>query len=833
MWVKTAHRLLQQEARRGELSIILLAIALAVMAVYSLSGFASRVQQALESRSSAFLAADRVVRSAYPIDPALYQDLLDPDTVRTAHLLEFQTMVYAGDEFLLTSVKAIEGPYPLRGELRVRVAGADQDGLWQGPPAPGTVWLQERLLQALGVSIGDSVEVGRSRLVVAGVLVAEPDTSFNVFRAGPRLMMNRADVEAAGVVLPGSRLTYLDLFAGEETALERLGRGLAPRLAPNQEWYGIRDGSSPLAGALQRAEKFLLLASLLGVILAATAIAVAARRYTERHYDPVAVFKTLGFPRRAIRNLYAWQLLIITSLGTLLGLAVGQGLQWIALELVADRLPAELPAASWKPLWMAVLTGVLCATLFSFTPMLRLLGVPPMRVIRRDLEMPARLQWLAMLLAGLALLTLIVLFSRDLTLSLSLFGSAAAIGVVLMGVSRLMILLGRRASREQGGAVGLALAGLYRRAGSNAVQVMSFALALMLLVTIVVLRSDLIDDWQQQLPEGTPNHFLVNVSEAELDPLTQLLEGSGIRRSELFPMVRGRLVAINGEPVQDQIGQTGRGEEERGRPGVGRELNLTWRQDLPPANTLVSGQWWSDASGAEVSVETEIAGRLGIGLGDEVTFLMGGETRSATVTSLREVDWNSMQPNFYMIFSPGALAGFPASYIGAFHLQPQQKPLLNELLRQHPTVTILELDTIIRQIQGVIQQVSVALQYIMLLVVAASVLVLFAQTQASFEERRQEMVILRTLGASGRFIRRTIQNEFVALGLFAGVLAGMAAELTLFLVQTLVLEMPWQFHGGLWLIAGLAGGLFVGGVGRLACRPLLTQNALKQIRQLG
>ncbi len=873
MWFATANRLLAQEARRGDLTIILFAIALAVMAVYSLSGFANRIQQALESRSSSFLAADRVLQSAYPLPESLYADLL-PDTgrtpdagkptvvageataeegsavreamaeeggaaetsrplIETARMLQFQTMAYAGDAFLLVNVKAVEGAYPLRGDLLIKSTPAAPAVVTRGPPPAGSLWLEERLLGALQVAVGEVVEIGNQRLTVAGIVAAQPDLSFSVFRAGPVVIINQADVEATGVVLPGSRLTYKVLFAGDEGPLRSLEKALKPRLEPNQEWSGIKDGDSPLAAALQRAEKFLLLASLLGVILAATAIAVAARRYTERHFDPVAVLKTLGFPRRVIRNIYAWQLLVITVLGALLGLLAGYALQEVALILVRDKLPAVMPPPSLKPLLMAVVTGVVCSLLFSFTPMLRLLGVPPLRVIRRDLEMSGRLQWLAYLLSGLCVYALIWLFSGDWLLSASLFASAVLVGAILLVCSRLLLHLGRRASLRQGTALSLALAGLYRRANSNAVQILSFSLAIMLLVTIVILREEMIAEWRQQLPEGTPNHFLINVAPEELEPVSELLAANGIRQAHLYPMVRGRLVGINDEPVTDKVSKDADVESERGRQGAGRELNLTWQEQVPSANRIIAGRWWQEPGVAEVSVESRIASRLGIELGDTLRFMIGGETLSAEVSSLREVDWNTMQPNFYMVFSPGALGGYPASYIGSFYLPAQQKPIINDLLARHPTIPVLDVVAIIRQVQAVVDQVSVALQYIMLLVVAAAVLVLFAQTQASFEERRQELVVLRTLGAGAAYIRRTIQSEFVLLGLMAGILAGWAAELTLFLVQTQVLDMPWRPHWWLWVLAGASGALFVGLAGRLACRSLLTHSALQQIRQLG
>lgn len=837
MWVKVAGRLLLQEARRGELTVIFLAIALSVLAVYSLAGFSGRIQAALESRSSGFLAADRVLESAHPIDPALYEDLLTPSAgtrgVQSARLLQFQTMVYAGEQYALVNVKAIEGPYPLRGELTVRQNGSDSPEDWKGPPPAGQVWLEERLLGALKIAAGDWIEIGNTKLQVGGVLIAQPDTSFSIFRAGPTVMMNQVDVDATGVVLPGSRLTYRVLFAGSTEARAVLESELPKRLAPNQEWFGIKDGDSPLAAALVRAEKFLLLASLLGVVLAATAIAVASRRYAERHFDPVAVFKTLGVPRATLRHIFIFQLGVLTLAGVVVGLGLGFLIQEGALWAMRDAVPADLPPPGLRPLGLAVLTGCICSTLFSLTPLLRLLAVPPLRVIRRDAGMGGNWHWLALSLTGLSLFLLTALFSGDWILSISLFASSVVIAMTLLALSYVFMAVGRRLSSDHGSALGLALAGLYRRASQNGIPIVSFAVALMLLLTIVILREEMIQEWRNQLPEGAPNHFLVNVAPEELSAVEALLAESSVERSDLFPMVRGRLSAINGEPVTDKVSKDEDQESARGRQGVGRELNLTWRETLPPANRLVEGKWWAPGDDHPgVSVEQRIAQRLKIKLGDQLTFLIGGETLTAPVTSVREVDWNTLQPNFYMIFAPGALSQYPASYIGAFHLEPEQKSLINRLLAAHPTVSVLEIDTIIRQIQAVIDQVSLALQYIMLLVVGASVLVLLAQTQASFEDRRQEMVVLRTLGAGRAFIHRSITQEFVAMGVLAGLLAGLATDLTLFLVQTYLLKMAWSPHPGLALFAAVSGALVVGAAGRWACRSLLSRSAQQQIREL-
>lgn len=833
MWMRTSHRLLRQEVRRSELRIMVLAIALAVLAVYSLAGFSARVQDTLVSRSSGFLAADRVLRSAHPVDEAIYQPLLASlpadNGIELAQMLEFQTMAYAGETFLLSSVKAVSGPYPLRGKLVLKSAGGQSD--WQGSPEPGEAWLDRRALTALGVSLGEEVEVGLSRFTVMAEVIAEPDASFNVFRAGPRIFLNQADMAATGVIQPGSRLTYKVLFAGPESSLDALGKALESRLSENQEWFGIEDGESPLARALDRARKFLLLASLLGVILAATAISVAARRYTERHFDPVAVFKTLGMPQREIASLYAYQLLLITLAGIAIGLVGGYALQEVALRLVASELGEALPGVDYKPLLLACLTGLICAGLFSLTPMLRLARVTSMRVIRRETDYAGELQWLSVLLTGLSLFLLIWLFSGELGLSVALFGAIAVCGVAMLVLSRLMLAGARRWGKRRG-SLALGVAGLYRRANSNSIQILSFSVGIMLLLTIVVLRHEMIAEWQQQLPEGTPNHFLVNIAPHEVQPVTEWLQSRQVPRSDLYPMVRGRLTDINGERLTERASKDEDSRSDRGRDGVDRELNLTWRDTAPEGNELLAGRWWRDRQENGVSVESGLASRLGIQLGDQLSFLIGGERFDAPVTSIRAVDWASMRPNFYMIFSPGALSDFPASYIGSFYLAPEQRSWIPELLGTYPTITVLDIEALIGQIQKVIDQVALALQYIMLLVVAASLLVLFAQTRASFEERRREMVILRTLGASARFIRQSIQWEFVALGLLAGVLAGWMAELSLYLIQTHVMSMVWKPHPLLWVIAAVAGALGVGLAGRIACGSLLKTTALQQVRQL-
>ena len=837
MWFKSALRLLKQELKRGELTVICLAIVLAVAAVFSLSGFSDRISQAMVLKSSNFLAADKVLSSAHPVDKAWLTEATEQG-LEQASLVYLDSMLFAGDEMLFVDVKAIDGPYPLRGELKIAPGLEHAGKTTVGPPPPGSVWVAADVLFRLGIAIGDSIELGDAQLAIAGIISEEPDQSFSIFDTAPRVLLNQVDLPATGVLQPGSRVYYRYLFSGESEQLGNYYQWLKPQLEANHNWRDIKSENSPIARALGRAERFLMLASLLGIILAATAIAVAAKRYSQRHLDAVAVLKTLGASHQQIRAIFSFHLGVITLVATLIGLALGYGLQAVAIELAADYLPAELPELGWRPLISAVATGVLCAGLFSLVPMIRLFKVPPMRVIRRDLLLPAvnRVAHGAIIL--LAVFSLLLLYSRDLKLSLIILAAALVITGLMLLAAQALIRLGRRSRFGAASPWQLAIAALYRRMGDSSMQIVSIATAIMLMLTIVLLRSEMISEWRNQLPADAPNHFLLNVAPEEVAPIEALFADNQISSTALYPLIRGRLSSIDGEAIMGWDSEANKKEEEEGRErnrrrGVGRELNLTWQQDLPATNKLVEGQWWSaDSTRPEVSVEAELAENLEIDLGDELELLIGAETITATVTSFREVNWRNMRPNFYLILSPAALADFPSTFISAFSLPKEQKPVLTELLKRHPTVSVIAVDLILAQLQKVIEQVSVALFYIMILVVSASLLVLLVQIQSSYQERHQDMVILRTLGARTGLLRNAIAIEFVLLGALAGFIAAAATEVALYLLQTQVFEMPWRWHGELWLLAAAAGGLLVAVVGMIACRGLLRHSPADMIRQL-
>ncbi|SHH37815.1 ABC transporter permease [Ferrimonas marina] len=806
-----AWRLFRRELFGGQLKLITAALALAVLAVTSLGLISERLKQGLLSEATQFLAADRVLVSPQPVDETLLQQARDLG-LETAQTLSFQSMLFTDTGLQLVSVQAVSDGYPLRGQI---------DPLLPLPgllPAAGALWIDGRLHNQL--ANGEQVELGNSELEITGAFARLPDGGFNVFASAPTVLMRLDDVEATGVVQPGSRLTWRYQFAGSATALKAFEDQLLPTLTTSQRWQDVRNQETPLARAIQRAEQFMLLATLFGIALACAAVGVAARRYCQRHYDVVAMLKTLGASHRQVRGIFALHLGLTTLLGIALGLASGllmaQGLIWALPETLRDTLA---PTQLWRPVALGCTTGLVAAIGFTLYPMLRLMSVPPLRVLRRDIE-PAHLgMGLNAALSIVALASLAWLYSGSWVMTWILLAGAGLLTLLLAAVAWGMLSWGRTLGMRTGSPLQLALAGLRRRANDNVLQLVGFSVALMLLLTVLALRQDLLQDWQSQLPEGTPDHFLVNIAPDQTEAMDAFLAERNVVATDLYPVVRGRLSAINGETVQRRV--TKEDPEPEGPRGIGRELNLTYRIELPPNNPIEAGQWYSPDATDEVSVELEVAERLGIGLGDTLSFTVEGQTFTARVTSLRKVNWETMQPNFFMIFPPETLAPFASTYIASF-LHPEGQPdLVPQMAQRFPTVSVLDVGTMIEQLRQVVDQVAAALGFVLLVVLAASSLLLFAQTEAGMASRRQELAIMRTLGASGSLLKRAVSWEFALLGALAGILAVAVAELVLFLVKTQLFQLVVQPHWNWWWSIPLGGALLIGVLGRWACRRLL------------
>lgn len=844
MWFKPATALLKQQIKRGELTIFILAIALAVTSVFSLSGFGERLNQALVAKGSNFLAADRVLSSAHAIDESILNRAQNYQ-IKAAEYLSFNSMVFHGDEMLLAYTKAVKGPYPLRGELKISdkplidVPLDTQGTVRVGPPPQGQMWASPELLVRFNAKIGDKVDVGDTTLTIGGIVTNEPDGSFSIFNSSPTIFINDLDVAATNIVQPGSRVYYNYLYSGEDEQLKEFYQAIKPDLKTNQNWQDIKGENSPLANSLERANQFLLLSSLLGIILAATAISVTASRFSQHQLDTVALLKTLGTNDSTIRKIFVYQLATLAAIGIALGLLVGFILQEAAFALVQhylpQSLPKELPGLGAKPLLIALSTGAICAALFSLTPMLRLFSVPVMRVIKRDMDSAPLGLWKNGLVFGGAIFILLLTYSQDIKLSLITLTIAAVIALVLSSMAWVIIRLSRGKQFSAASPFKLAMASLYQRANQASMQIASIATAVMLMLIVLLLRNELIDEWQSQIPEGTANHFLGNVTPDQVGEIEALMKKYDVETSDLYPIIRGRVSQINDDVVggYDSEGNVDNERKRSGRRGFGRELSLTWRDEKPDGNPITQGEWWDPSdTDLQVSIEADAAERLEINIGDKLTTLIGEEEVVATVTSVRDVHWRSMRPNFMLIFNRPALGDMPSTYISSFYVDKEQHPVLKELLINYPTISLIKIDRLIKQLREIIEQVSLALSYIMFLVVCAAILVLLVQIQASYQQRHQDLVILRTLGAGKKLLQRSIAIEFLISGALAGFIAALTTELALWLIQTFVIEMPWQPHPTLWLLATAVGSLFVAVIGTRACKPLTVLSPNELIRNL-
>jgi len=821
-----AMKLLRRDFASGELRILAVALTLAVTLVTSVALFVDRLHGGIVNESGRFLAADRVLQSPAPIDPQ-WLDKATSLSLQQAQTLSFQTMVMVGDNMQLASVKAVNAGYPLKGELSIGKAAFESAvSVTHGPPR-GTVWVDARLLPLLGVDVGDTVQIGDATLRIDAVLVNEPDRGANLFSFGPRVLMHLDDVASTAVIQPGSRVEYKYLFAGEPPALKEFATWLQPLLSDSQRLVDLAENQPTIAQSLERAQRFLLLGGALGVALAGVAVALSAQRYAERHWDYVALFKSFGATSAMINALYLQQMLLLAVATTIAGCIIGIVIQAAFMQLLGTIISITPPPMTWQPLLLAAVTDVVCLLAFAYPSIHALKRITPMRVLRRDLDGSAS-RVLGALVGALAMFGLMWIYSRSLLLTLAV---AAGVGcaVVLLGVTAFALLrLLRNVPLRAGTAWQLALATLWRHARSNSGQILVFSLCILLLLTMTTVRTALLQDWRQQLPAGTPNYFLINVAPGEVAPISQVLKKEGIEPQGLYPMVRGRLTHINGELVREKVSK-----DIRERAGVERELNLTWTDELPSDNRIVAGSWWSQGeSRPMVSIESKLAQRLDIHMDDMLRFSIGGIDIDAKVTSIRDLDWDRMRPNFYMIFPPQMLRDYPATYMTSFYLPAEKKTLLTQFVRRFPTVTLLELESIITQIRAIVDQVSLAVEVVLGLILVAGLLVLFASVQATVDDRKREAALLRALGARTRLLAGSLLIEFVLLGAIAGTLAAAGCELAVFILQTQFFGMHAQWHGELWLIGPLAGGFIVAAAGWISTRRVLNTPPIEVLREV-
>jgi putative ABC transport system permease protein len=832
MWVKLAFKLFSREFRRGELTIIFAAIALAVLTVFSLSSITERIGLNIEQKSSDFIAADRRLSSNHAFESDILEEAKEFN-LKTAQMLFFDSMLFANDELILGSIKATTQGYPLRGKISIKDSLKSAAYDVETGPKSGNVWLTEGLFYTLNINVGDQVELGAGVFTVSKVLINEPDAPFFSLSGNKRVLLNYSDIPKTKAVQPGSRVFHRLLFAGNEQQLSNYYTWLKPQLKSNQNWEGIKDRQSPLGENLDRAERFLLLAGLFGIMLAAVAMAVSAKRYCERQYDPVAMMKTLGGSRTTIRNIFLLHLSLVTIFSIVIGLMIGFVLQYIGAGYLSQFMGTELPQSGLRPWLLSAFIGVVCALMFSLKPLLDLFDIPPLRVLRRNLGDSLTISRIHVGVSLLTIFVLMWLFSGEIVTTLILFGSTLLVIIVLFGISRLFFAAGRRLGLSPGSSWSLAIATLQKRANANAIQLISFALAIKLMLFLVVLKNDMISDWQMQVPDDAPNMFIINIAEQEVDPLTQFFNDQGISHEAFYPVFSGRVDAVNDEAFERRVSkQEGEENNKDARKGVRREPNLTWLDDLPDGNEITEGSWFNGGDDIEVSVFEGWKDSLDLKLGDTITILVNEQNINVKVTSFRSVDWGTLKPNFVMILSPNMAGKVPVTYFSAAKLQDKDTKAVSQLLQRYPTISMIDIKSRIEQAQSIISQVTLAIGFVLSIVLISGALVLISQVQASLAERMQEVVILRTLGAKGRLIKLATLYEFLLLGAISGFVAAMVSDIALLIIQQQLFSIEGRLHPYVWVLGPVSGALFVSAIGYMMVSRTMKQNTQGLLRSL-
>lgn len=829
--------------RAGQLRFLLIALIVAVAALSAVGFFVDRLRSGLNRDAHQLLGADLVISADQPVNAAWRAEasrrgLLLADTVT------FPSMAQAGEGeqslSQLASIKAVSPGYPQRGKLKITTNIAEASDAVGKPtdqvPAPGTLWVDAAILSTLNARLGDTIKLGDKAFTVTQLIASEPDRGASFLNFAPRVMLPLSDLPATALVQDGSRVSYRLLLSAPPAKADQIAayQGWVEQQISTQNIKGVRvesleSGSPQMQSTLERADRFLSLVGLLSAMLAAVAVAMAARRFMLRHLDACAMLRCLGLTQNQVTAMYVIEFLIVGLVGSVIGVAVGFGGHLILLELLGKLVQGDLPPVSILPALQGVATGMLLLLGFALPPILQLRNVPHNRVIRREQAPPQPLA-LATYGMGIGVFVLLLLWQAG-DLKLALLTAAGFLGgFALFGLAGWLGIRSLRSLRGLFNHQGwrFAVTSLQRRPGATVIQVVSLALGLMALLLLTVVRGDLMQAWRNATPPDAPNRFIINILPEQKEPLAARLAKAGVAEAPLYPMIRGRLVAVNDQTVTEQTYQ-----DDRAKRLADREFNLSTMAQMQQENQIVAGQWFGNAPGApaEASVEEGIAKTLGLKLGDRMRFDIAGEKVEAKVTSLRKLEWGSMRVNFFVIINPEAMKDTPQTWITAFHLPPAHADLGNALLRDYPNLTVVDVGGVLKQIQAVLDQVVTAVEFLFAFTLASGLLVLYAALMGSQDERTREAGLLRALGATRRQLAQAQLIEFSLVGALAGLLAASGAAAMGWALATYQFKFAWSFAPGVWLFGLLAGALCAIAGGWLGLRNVLKHPPLQTLRE--
>jgi putative ABC transport system permease protein len=820
-------RMTWRDWRAGELRFLMLALIVAVASLASVGFFVDRMRAGLQRDAHQMLGGDLVINSDQPIPPA-WKEQAQALGLQSAETLAFPSMAISlQGTARLVSLKAVSTGYPLRGQVKLRHGKQEQATTLI--PASGTVWLDQAVLNVLGVQVGDQIKLGESTFSIAQVIASEPDRGTSLMNLAPRVMLNMQDMPATQLNQNGSRISYRLLLAGSDTRIAAFQTWVQAEIARAQikgvRLESLESGRPEMKTTLDRAEKFLALVALLSAMLAALAIAMAARRFMLRHLDACAMLRCLGLTQRQVTWLFFIEFLLLGVIASLLGVALGFAAHYALLQALGNLVSHDLPPPGILPAAQAALTGLFLLLGFALPPILQLRNVPHNRVIRREQDAPKAMPVLTYALGLSVFVALLIWQTRDVKLGLLVAGAflAGLAGFALvawLAVRALQPLRGlfRHASWR------FALTALQRRPAATITQVVALSLGLFALLLLTVIRADLVAAWKQATPADAPNQFVINIQPDQKEDITRRLRQ--VTTPVLYPMIRGRLIAVN----QQTIGRDTY-REDRARGLIEREFNLSTMRELQAGNTISAGRWYQDKQ-PEASVEEGIAKTLHLKLGDVLTFDVAGQQVQATITSLRKLEWGSMRVNFFVIINPTAMAQMPQTWITSFYLPPQQADFVNGLTRDFPNLTVFDVGAIIRQVQDVVDQVVAAVEFLFLFTLISGLLVLYAALLASQDVRMKETALLRALGASRKQLSQAQWIEFLLLGSLAGLLAATAASAMGWTLAHTVFEFEWNFEPLVWLLGTGAGAVCALAGAWLGLRNILRQAPLQSLREI-
>jgi len=825
-YFKLALRLLWRDARSGELTILLMALIIAVTSSTAISLFSDRLQGTMNQQAADFMAADLLITSPTKVANA-WLEKAQQLNLKAANGAEFSTMLIENDQLLLSSLKAVSQHYPLRGYLKTRQADyQDEQKVYSGPKV-GKVWVDQRVLTSLNLSIGEPLQVGELSLTISRILSYEPDKSGTFYSLSPRVMIHTDDLVKTAILQAGSRVQYLFQFSGEEAAIKQFSAWLDGKLSPSQRLLDVHDNRPEIGAALERAERYLGLSSILVILIAGVAIAMAARRYTERHFNATAILRCLGCQQNQVLSLYGIQILVVGLVGSSIGCLLGWFAQYGLFYLLADLLPSTIASASLLALIIGFITGLVTLLGFALPPLLRLKKVSPLRVLRRELEPLSSSAWLVYGLAASIIAGMVWYFTQDLILSLIIIGVGFVTLSVLAGLIIVILIAVKRFLPRLNLSWRLGVQELVREPKANVGQILAFSITLLAMLLSFTVRNDLLKDWQNQLPVNAANYFAINIFPEQVADLRLLFKQKDIPTGEFYPVVRGRLISVN-----DQLAKQIVTKDSVGERSIQRDLSLTWSSRLPEGNEIIAGNWQAVQSSHQVSIEQELAESLNASVGDKLGFTIRQKDFTAVISSIRKVQWDNMKPNFYLIFSSGTLDSYPSTFITSFYLSEKNKPALNQLLKEYPSMTVLEVEMLLKQFEKILAQLTQAIDYLLLFALLAGISVLFASIYASLDARVHTGALLRTLGANRKLLKKSQFIEFATLGFIASLLAIIAKELISYFLYQHVFHLSYQANYWVWLVMPVMVSISLGFAGMRGLKRVITSSPVQVLRDL-